>query len=64
MTTKDGEKLRNIANSLQTAFNQLTELEHATGEPGIKQAAISTAMGVAWINLVLQLAVERKLRDE
>jgi hypothetical protein len=39
-------------------------LENTAGEPGIKQAAISTAMALAWINLVLQLAVERKLPKE
>jgi hypothetical protein len=64
ITTKDGEKLRNIADSLQITLDELTDLENTAGEPGVKQAAISTAMALAWINLVLQLAVERKVPKE
>jgi hypothetical protein len=58
---KDGEKLRNIADSLQITLDELTDLENTAGEPGVKQAAVFTAMALAWINLVLQRAVERKL---
>jgi hypothetical protein len=63
-TIKDGEKLRNIADRLQISLDELTDLENTAGEPGVKQAAISTAMALAWINLVLQLAVERKSPKE
>ena len=64
ITIKDVEKLRNIADSLQITLDELTDLENSAGEPGVKQAAISTAMALAWINLVLQLAVERKSPKE
>ena len=63
-TVKDGEKLRNIADQLQISLDELTDLENTAGQPGVKQAAISTAMALAWINLVLQLAVERKSPKE
>jgi hypothetical protein len=63
-TIKDGEKLRNIADRLQISLDELTDLENTAGELGVKQAAISTAMALAWINLVLQLAVERKSPKE
>ena len=63
-TVKDGEKLRNIADQLQISLDELTDLENTAVQPGVKQAAISTAMALAWINLVLQLAVERKSPKE
>ena len=64
ITIKDGEKLRNIADRLQLSLDELTDFENTTGEPGVKQAAISTAMALGWINFVLQLAVELKLPKE
>ena len=63
-TVKDGEKLRNIADQLQISLDELTDLENTAGQPGVKQAAISTALALAWINLILQLAVERKSPKE
>jgi hypothetical protein len=63
ITIKDGEKLRKMAASLQITLDELTYLEN-TRRAGVKQAAIPTAMALARINLVLQLAVERKLPKE
>ena len=60
MTIEDRTKLRNIAIRLQLTLDELKELEKTTEDGGVKQAALSTEMALAWIDLVQQFAVERK----
>jgi len=55
MRTKDRAKLRNIADRLQVILDELRELEKAKDDPAIKQCEVSTAMALAWIDLVASL---------
>jgi hypothetical protein len=52
MTSKDRTKLRNIADRLQISLDELKELEKTSADIGVKHAAVSTAMALAWIDLV------------
>ena len=51
MTIEDRAKLRNIAVRLQLILDELKDLEK-TVYGGVKQAALSTEMALAWIDLV------------
>ena len=64
MSTEDRTKLRNIADKLQVTLDQLKELEKTTDDPGVKQAALSTQMALAWIDLVGQFTAEDKSQKE
>jgi hypothetical protein len=64
MTIEDRTKLRNIAVRLQATLDELKELEKTTEDGGVKQAALSTEMALAWIDLVHQFAAERKSLKE
>jgi hypothetical protein len=48
--------LRNIVERLQGIVDELRELEKATNDCGVKQAALSTEMALAWISLVRDFA--------
>jgi hypothetical protein len=52
MTAKDWAKLQNIVDRLQVILDELRELEKTTDDRGVKQAALSAAMALAWIDLV------------
>ena len=52
MTAKDGAKLRNIADRLQVILDELREFEKTTDDRGVKQAALSAALALAWLDLV------------
>jgi len=60
MTIEDRGKLRNIGISLQATLDELKDLEKTTEDGGVKQAALSTEVALAWIDLVHQFAAERK----
>ena len=60
MTIEDRRKLCNIAVRLQATLDELKELEKTTEDGGVKQAALSAEMALAWIDLVHQFAAERK----
>jgi hypothetical protein len=64
MTIEDRTKLRNIAVRLQATLDELKELEKTTEDGGVKRAALSTEMALAWIDLVHQFAAERKSLKE
>ena len=61
MTIEDRRKLRKIAVRLQATLNELKALEKTTEDGGVKQAALSTEMALAWIDLVHQFDAERNL---
>jgi hypothetical protein len=50
MTTEDRAKLRNIVDRLHAILDELRELEKTTNDSGVKQAALSTEMALAWIS--------------
>jgi hypothetical protein len=52
MTEKDQATLISIAQRLQAIHEELRQLEKTTGSSGIQQAALSTAMALAWVDLV------------
>ena len=56
MTTEDRANLRNIVDRLQGILDELRELEKTTNDCGVKQAALSTEMALAWISLVRDFA--------
>ena len=56
MTTEDPAKLRNIVDLLHAILDELRELEKTTNDSGVKQAALSTEMALAWISLVRDFA--------
>jgi hypothetical protein len=60
MTTENRTKLGNIADRLQVTLDELKDLEKTTDDPGVRQAALSTQMALAWIDLVGQFMTERK----
>ena len=51
-----GDQLRNIVERLQGIVDELRELEKTTNDSGVKQAALSTEMALAWISLVRDFA--------
>ena len=52
MTAKDRAKLRNIADRLQVILDELRAFEKTTDDSGVKQAALSAALALAWLDLV------------
>ena len=52
MSTNDQTKLRKIVDRLRVVLDELSELEKTRGDPALKQAALSAAMALAWIDLV------------
>ena len=60
MNTEDRTKLRNIAHRLRVTLDELKDLEKTTDDAGVRQAALSTQMALAWIDLVGQFMTERK----
>ena len=60
MNIEDRGKLRNIAVRLQATLEELKDLEKTTEDGGIKQAALSTEIALAWIDLVHRFAAEQK----
>jgi hypothetical protein len=50
MTTEDRAKLRNIVDRLHAILDELRELAKTTNDSGVKQAAPSTEMALAWIS--------------
>jgi hypothetical protein len=52
MTAKDRAKLRNIADRLQVILDELRAFEKTTDDSRVKQAALSAALALAWLDLV------------
>jgi hypothetical protein len=52
MSTNDRTKLRKIVDRLRVVLEELSELEKTREDPALKQAALSAAMALAWIDLV------------
>ena len=52
MSTNDQTKLRKIVDRLRVVLDELSELEKTREDPALKQAALSAAMALAWIDLV------------
>jgi hypothetical protein len=52
MSTNDQTKLRKIIDRLRIVLDELSELEKTTEDPALKQAALSAAMALAWIDLI------------
>jgi hypothetical protein len=51
MSAEEWENLQKIVEQLQVILDDLTKLEHTTDDSGVKQATLSTAMALAWIDL-------------
>jgi hypothetical protein len=64
MTAKDGAKLRNIADRLQVILDELREFEKTTDDRGVKQAALSAALALAWLDLVGSLTERTTTNDK
>ena len=64
MTTENRTKLGNIADRLRVTLDELKDLGKTTDHPGIRQAALSTQMALAWIDLVGQFTAEDKSQKE
>jgi hypothetical protein len=64
MTTEDRTKLRNVADRLRVTLDELKDLGKTTDDPGVRQAALSTQMALAWIDLVGQFTAEDKSQKE
>ena len=60
MTTKDRAKLRNIDDRLQVILDELRAFEKTTDDSGVKQAALSAALALAWLDLVGSLAEQTR----
>jgi hypothetical protein len=52
MTAKDRAKLRNIADRLQVILDELRAFEKTTDDSRVKQAALSAALALAWLDLI------------
>jgi hypothetical protein len=52
MTASDQADLKNIAQKLKVIYDELLHLELATGDPCLEHATLSTAMALAWIELL------------
>ena len=52
MSNEDKARLQNILARLQVILKELRELEKTTGDSAVKQAALSAALALAWIDLV------------
>jgi hypothetical protein len=63
MTTKDRAKLRNIADRLQVILDELRAFEKTKDDHGVKQAVLSVAQALAWLDLIGSLT-ERTTTNE
>ena len=54
MTEKDRADLENIAQRLKDIHDELNQLETRIGASAIEQAALSSAMALAWLELFLK----------
>ena len=63
MTAKDRAKLRNIADRLQVILDELRAFEKTKDDRGVKQAVLSAAQALAWLDLVGSLT-ERTTTNE
>ena len=52
MSTNDRTKLWKIVDRLREVLDELSELEKTRKDAALKQAALSAAMALAWIDLV------------
>jgi len=52
MTIEDRTKLRNIADRLQVILDELRAFEKTKDDRGVKQAVLSAAQALAWLDLV------------
>ena len=55
MTEKDRADLENIAQRLKDIHDELNQLETRIDASAIEQAALSSAMALAWLELFLKI---------
>jgi hypothetical protein len=52
MSSEDKAKLQDILARLPGILEELRDLEKTTGDTAVKQAALSAALALAWVDLV------------